>query len=108
MQAKKSALPDAFNAVSFEDCIDADDRHSEFQRLCGQQTVKWIAMVEGQQAGADSVKGINLDGDELLLLNHFLKVRHQGMQWNLSLIGFDSKLPGNDRRNQNIVSGIGN
>lgn len=103
---KKSALPDAFNTVTVKDSIDADDRYSEFQRLRRKQPVKWIAMVQRQQAGADGVKRINLNGDEFLLLNHFQKVRHQGMQRNLSLLSFDRKLPRNDRRDQNIVGQV--
>jgi hypothetical protein len=42
--------PDTLDAVTIEDRIAADDRNIQLQRLAGEKTIKWIAMMEGKPA----------------------------------------------------------
>ena len=108
MQAKNLALPDPFNAVSIEDCVDADDRHSEFQRLRNQQPVKWIAVMEGQQRRPNCMERVNLNGRELLFAQDTEKVGNQDVWRHLSCVHLESDFPRDDRRNQDFIRRIGN
>lgn len=98
-----SALPDALNSVAVEDCIDADEGRAQFQALGGKQAVEWVAVVEGQERGANGVERMNLDEGELLFAQNAEKVGHKDVRLHFAPVHLERDFPGDYRRNQNLI-----